>query len=96
MGNYRMKGARPHVYPVDPSPEPSPMRSFDDNSGGHWQAALMEASFGNTLLVLSRICGDGVLVKPLQTANSSEAERWLADARDVDLRQCLDEGKPFP
>lgn len=72
------------------------MRSFDDTHGGHWQAALMEASFGDTLLVLSRIGGDGVRVKPLHTANYVEAEQWLAEAGEVELRQCLAEGKPFP
>lgn len=56
----------------------------------------MEASFGDTLLVLSRIGGDGVRVKPLHTANYVEAEQWLAEAGEVELRQCLAEGKPFP
>ena len=91
-----MKGTRPHVYPVDPLPEPLYVRSFDDACGGHWQAALMEASFGSTLLILSRTSGDGVLVKPLHTANFGEAEHWLAEAGEAELRQCLDEGKPFP
>lgn len=57
---------------------PFTMRSFDDDSGGHWQAALMEASFGNTLLVFSRIGSDAVLHKPLDTANFHEAEQLLA------------------
>lgn len=91
-----MKGARPHVYPVDPPPEPTNVRSFDDDRGGQWQAALMEASFGSTLLVLSRIGGNGVQVKPLHTANFGEAERWLAEAGDIELRECLAEGKPYP
>lgn len=72
------------------------VRSFDDGNGGHWQAALMEASFGNATLVLSRIGGDGVRLRPLSTVNFDEASHWLADASDDDLRRCLDMAAPYP
>ena len=39
------------------------MRSFDDDRGGHWQAALLEASFGNVMLVFSRIGGEGAATR---------------------------------
>lgn len=71
------------------------MRSFDDNRGGHWQAALMEASFGNVLMIFSRIGGEGVLHKPLDTANVSEAGQLLADADEATLRGLLAEAKPW-
>ncbi|WHZ18339.1 MAG: hypothetical protein OJF55_000488 [Rhodanobacteraceae bacterium] len=70
------------------------MRSFDDDAGGRWQAALMEASFGTVLLVFSRISGDGVLLKPLDAANFGEAERFLAAADEDRLRGLLVEAKP--
>lgn len=71
------------------------MRSFDDDQGGHWQAALMEASFGNTLLVFSRIGDDGVLKKPLNTASFQAAEKLLADADETELRTMLREAQPW-
>lgn len=66
------------------------MRSFDDSQGNHWQAALMKASFGNVLLIFSRIGADGVLYRPLDTANFGEAEAQLATATDGELRALLD------
>ena len=65
------------------------MRSFDDETGGHWQAALLEASFGNVLAIFSRIGGDGVLHAPLDSANLHEAEQLLADADEAKLRELL-------
>jgi hypothetical protein len=71
------------------------MRSFDDERGGHWQAALMEASFGNVLLILTKIGADGVLRAPLDAANFHEAESWLAEADDARLRAMLAEAEPW-
>ena len=71
------------------------MRSFDDEQGGHWQAALMEASFGNVLMIFSRIGGEGVLHKTLDTANYHEAEQLLADADAARLRVLLAEAEPW-
>lgn len=71
------------------------MRSFDDNHGGHWQAALLEASYGNVMLIFSRIGGEGVMHRPLDTANLREAEQLLAAADETGLRQWLAEAQPF-
>ena len=71
------------------------MRSFDDEQGGHWQAALMEASFGNVLLIFSRIGGEGALHTPLDSANFHEAEQLLANADEARLRSLLAEAKPW-
>lgn len=71
------------------------MRSFDDEQGGHWQAALLEASFGNVMLIFSRIGGEGVLQKTLDTGNYREAEQWLAGSDDAALRASLAEAKPW-
>lgn len=84
------------MYPVDLLPEPFSMRSFDDERGGHWQAALMEASFGNILLIFSAIGAEGALGKSLSAANFQEAERMLADADEASLRTLLAEAKPWP
>jgi len=71
------------------------MRSFDDERGGHWQAALLEASFGNVMLIFSRIGGEGVLQKMLDTANYREAEQWLAGSDEAALCAMLGEAKPW-
>ena len=78
-----------------PFPNTILMRSFDDEHGGHWQAALLEASFGNVLLIFSRIGGEGVLHKALDTANYHEAEQWLAGSDEAALRTSLAEAKPW-
>lgn len=89
----------PHLYPVDPALEhagsANAMQSFDDNQGRHWQAALLEASFGNVMLIFSRIGGEGVLQKTLDTANYREAEQWLAGSDDAALRALLVEAEPW-
>jgi hypothetical protein len=72
------------------------MRSFDDDAGGHWQAALLEASFGNVLVIFSRIGGDGALHAPLHSANLHEAEQLLADADEAQLRTWLAGAKAWP
>lgn len=71
------------------------MRSFDDDTGGHWQAALMEASFGNVLMIFSRIGNDGVFQAPLDAVNYHEAEQLLADADTARLRALLASAKPW-
>lgn len=71
------------------------MRSFDDGRGGNWQAALMEASFGNVLLVFSRIGAEDVLHTPLDSANFHQAEQLLASADEARLRSLLTEAKPW-
>jgi hypothetical protein len=71
------------------------MRTLDDEHGDHWQAALLEASFGNVLLIFSRIGGEGVLHKTLDTANYREAEQWLAGADEAALRGMLDKAEPW-
>jgi hypothetical protein len=71
------------------------MRSFDDDQGRHWQAALLEASFGNVMLIFSRIGGEGALRKTLDTANYGEAQQWLAGADAGALQALLAEAEPW-
>jgi len=71
------------------------MRSFDDSHGGHWQAALLNASYGNVLLVFSR-AGDGeVRQLALPAENLRLAEDELATMDDARLRQLLGESEPW-
>jgi hypothetical protein len=55
----------------------------------------MEASFGNVLLVLSRIGAPDVLQAALDSANFHEAEDWLAAAGEDQLRTMLAEARPW-
>jgi hypothetical protein len=71
------------------------MRSFEDAGGIPWQAALLEASFGNVLLIFSRIGDTGVLHAPLEAANFHEAEQWLAAADPEELQKRLAGAKPW-
>jgi hypothetical protein len=47
------------------------------------------------LLIFSRIGGEGVLHKTLDTANYREAEQWLAGADEAALRGMLDKAEPW-
>ena len=71
------------------------MRSFDDTRGGHWQAALLDASYGNTWVVFSR-SGDGTVRKAVLAAqNMRLAEQQLLDMDDSQLRSMLAESVPW-
>lgn len=73
------------------------MRNFDDAQGGHWQAALIEGSFGDVALVFGRIGGDQVLMRSMraEAANFGEAEQVLAKLDEAGLRAMLAEAKPW-
>lgn len=73
------------------------MRNFDDAQGGHWQAALMEASFGSVALIFGRIGDTQALVRPMhaEAANFSEAEQVLAKLDEAGLRAFLAEARPW-
>lgn len=73
------------------------MRNFDDGQGGQWQAALIEGSFGDVVLVFGRIGGDEVLLRSMrpEAANFGEAERVLAKLDEARLRTLLAEARPW-
>ncbi len=73
------------------------MRTFDDAQGRHWQAALMEASYGGVMLVFGRIEGDEVLQRSLDAdaANLIEAEQLLVELNEGGLRGYLAEAVPW-
>lgn len=73
------------------------MRTFDDTQGRHWQAALMEASFGGVVLVFGRLGGSEVLQKSLDAdaANLDAAEQLLANLDEAGLQALLAEAVPW-
>lgn len=71
------------------------MRSFDDPRGGHWQAAVLDASYGSMLLVFSH-AGDGEVRKVgMHAQNMRFAEAELAGMDDARLCQLLAESGPW-
>lgn len=71
------------------------MRTFEDNDGRRWQAALLNASYGNIMLVFSPLVGDGVRQQLLDAENLNQAEANL-DAMDDDaLRAMLDQAQAW-
>ena len=71
------------------------MRSFDDPQGRHWQAALLEASYGNVMLVLSPLDGTEVVQHLLDADNLADAEVEIAALDDAGLRALLAEALPW-
>lgn len=45
------------------------MRSFDDDHGDHWQAAVLDASYGGAVLVFSKSGSSTILKSELLAAN---------------------------
>ncbi|MDT3679502.1 MAG: hypothetical protein ROZ64_11790 [Burkholderiaceae bacterium] len=65
------------------------MRTFEDDRGRRWQAALLEASWGNVLLLFSAFDGDDTRQQLLDAQNMSEAVSRLAVMSDDELRALL-------
>ncbi|MGN6706556.1 MAG: hypothetical protein ACTHJO_10915 [Rhodanobacter sp.] len=71
------------------------MRSFEDIHGDHWQAALLDASYGNVRLVFSRAGVGEIRQLALSAENLRVAEDELAAMDDARLRQLLGESEPW-
>jgi hypothetical protein len=78
-----------------PLPGTGFMRSFDDTNGNPWQAAVLDASYGNMLLVFSH-AGDLTVRKTVMAAeNLRLAEQQLLDMDEAQLRDLLAESVPW-
>lgn len=71
------------------------MRTFTDNQGKPWQAALLEASYGNIMLVFSPMHGDGIRQQLLGVENLAEGEAQLAELDEAGLLAMLDDADPW-
>lgn len=73
------------------------MRMFDDAQGHHWQAALMDASYGEVLLIFGRIGGTEVLQVSLgaEAANVAEAQLFVEALDESGLRGLLAKASPW-
>ncbi len=71
------------------------MRSFQDQAGNHWQAALLEASYGTILLVFSPLGGAELRQLPSPAQNLADAMDAL-DGMDTEaLLKALDAARPW-
>ncbi len=66
------------------------MRSFRDNHGRRWQAALLDASCGSVHLVFSPLAGAQVRRFQSDVGSLAEAMEWLDALDDQSLRGLLD------
>ncbi len=71
------------------------MRTFDDSLGARWQAALLDASYGNILLVFSPLHGGEVRKQMMDAENMLEAAAQLAAMDDAGLREMLADADPW-
>lgn len=71
------------------------MREFDDTQGQRWQAAPLYASYGQMLLVFSRLQGGDILQKQMLADTLPQAEDELAQLDDAALRAWLKDAQPW-
>lgn len=71
------------------------MREFQDDEGRPWQAAPMYASYGQMLLIFSRMDGGDILQKQMAADTLPEAEEELARLHDDALRGWLKDAQPW-
>lgn len=71
------------------------MRSFDDDRGGQWQVAVLDASYGSMLLVFSHAGDSAVRKLAMSAENLRLAEQELVEMDESQLRRLLDESLPW-
>ena len=71
------------------------MRSFSDNQGQEWQADVMDASYGNMLMLFWRLGSFDIYKSPLQAGNHLSAEHEVAAFSDDELRARLASAEPW-
>ncbi|HEX7339533.1 MAG TPA: hypothetical protein VF271_06310 [Rhodanobacteraceae bacterium] len=71
------------------------MRSFNDDNGNPWQAALMDGSYGNILLMFTRLGADDTRQRVFDADCLADAEQALAATDDAGLRKLLATSEPW-
>lgn len=71
------------------------MRSFDTPDGQRWQAALLEASYGQILLIFSADPAGGLRQHPMPAEHLAEATEQLAALDDAALAALLAQAAPW-
>lgn len=71
------------------------MRTFEDPQGQSWQAGLLEASYGDILLIFSPLSGGEVRQRLLASDNMLDAEAEVTALGEDGLLDLLAEAKPW-
>ena len=71
------------------------MRSFTDPAGQPWQAALLDASYGQILLVFSPLTGVDNRASPLAAGTLAEAMAEFAALDEAGLQHLLAQSSPY-
>lgn len=71
------------------------MRTFNDDQGKRWQAALLEASYGNVLLTFNPLEGHGISQVRMDADTMAEASGMLRDFDENQLRALLAKARPW-
>lgn len=71
------------------------MRSFSDSNGQVWQADVMDASYGNMLMLFWRLGSFDVFKSRLQASNHLSAEHEVAAFSEEELRSRLETAEPW-
>ena len=71
------------------------MRSFDTPDGQRWQAALLEASYGQVLLIFSTDAAGDLRQHSMPAEHLAEATEQLAALDDAGLAALLTQAAPW-
>lgn len=71
------------------------MRTFQDDSGREWDAAVYEESYGTQRLVFSVRGTRELRSHELEFTSHFEAQQWLVNQDEAVLRERLDRAPPW-
>lgn len=71
------------------------MREFHDTEGRPWQAAPMYASYGQMLLIFSRMDGGDILQKQMAADTLPQAEEELTALDEATLLEWFKDAQPW-
>lgn len=71
------------------------MRTFTDPEGNVWQAALLDASYGNISLLFSPLRGNDIRQQDMPADNMAQAQDQLAKLTEDELRALWAGGRPW-
>lgn len=71
------------------------MRIFDDSHGNAWQAALLDASYGNITLLFTCVHGEDIRQQMMSAENMAQAQAQLAEFNDEALCAMLADAQPW-
>ena len=71
------------------------MRTLTDSQGEAWQAALLDASYGNIALLFSPLRGSDLRSCEMPADTLEEAEAQFRTMTDAELRDLLAQAQPW-